>query len=93
MGDEPLSGRDASTLHYATPARHTRRIRPGLALIGGMFLVLTGALTLIVGFAMIRDLNLSRDLETACAFAICIFSATCLIAGLPLIYRGSRDDD
>jgi hypothetical protein len=90
MGDRPLSEPDPGTLDYATPVQRLRRIRPVPAMIGGVFLVLIAALTLLIGFAMISKLSLSGDLEVVGAFAVCIFSALCLIAGIPLIYRGSR---
>jgi hypothetical protein len=65
------------------------------ALIGGMFLVLVAALTLVLGFIVIAEYRgyTSSDFSIALAFAVCIFSATCLCAGLPLMYRGSRADD
>jgi len=60
-----------------------------------MFLVVVAAFTLILGFVVIASYRgyTSSDLSAAFAFAVCIFSGTCLCAGLPLIYRGTRADD
>ena len=95
MGDRPLVDPSVSTLHYATPVQRFKRVRALPALFGGMFLVVIGALELIIGFVIVAeyDNSMSSDFSTALAFAVCIFSASCLFAGLPLIYRGTRADD
>jgi hypothetical protein len=96
VGDQPLAQDAANaTLHYATPVQRLKRVRALPALFGGMFLVLVGAILLIIGFVVIAAYGgyASSDFRTALAFAVCIFSATCLLAGLPLIYRGTRADD
>ena len=97
MGDAALGDPvPTTTLHYATPAgRQPRRVRPVPALIGGMFLVVISALELIIGFIIVAeyDNSMSSDFSTALAFAVCVFSASCLFAGLPLIYRGTRADE
>ena len=82
-------------LNYATPVQRLKRVRALPALFGGMFLVVIAALELIIGFIIVAeyDNSMSSDFSTALAFAVCIFSAACLFAGLPLIYRGTRADD
>ncbi len=91
LGDAPPT----AALPYATPAHGQTRFRSMPALFGGMFLVLVAAFTLVVGFIVIASYRgyTSSDFSVALAFGVCIFSATCLAAGLPLIYRGSRADD
>ena len=95
MGDHALADPAPSTLNYATPVQRLKRIRALPALFAGMFLVVISALELIIGFIIVAeyDNSMSSDFSTALAFAVCIFSATCLFAGLPLIYRGTRADD
>ena len=97
MGDAALGDpAGTTTLHYATPAgRQPRRVRPLPALIGGMFLVFMAALTLLVGFIVIAEYRgyMNGEFSVALAVAVCVFSATCLFAGLPLIYRGTRADE
>ena len=95
MGDGPLNAPPDATLHYATPVQRLKRVRALPALFGGMFLVLIAAFTLILGFIVVAAYRgyMNSDLSAAFAFAVCVFSATCLCAGLPLIYRGTRADD
>ena len=95
MGDHALTDPPPSTLHYATPVQRLKRVRALPALFAGMFLVVVSALELIIGFIIVAeyDNSMSSDFSTALAFAVCVFSATCLFAGLPLIYRGTRVDD
>ena len=95
MGDPAVSDPTDVTLHYATPVQRWKRVRALPALFGGMFLVLVGAFTLILGFIVVASYRgyINGDLSTGFAFAVCIFSGTCLCAGLPLIYRGTRADD
>jgi hypothetical protein len=95
MGDRPLVDPSVSTLHYATPVQRLKRVRALPALFGGMFLVIVSAFTLIVGFVVGAEYrsSMTSDFSTALAVAVCIFSATCLFAGLPLIYRGTRADE
>ena len=95
MGDRALTDPTASTLHYATPVQRLKRVRALPALFGGMLLVVISALELIIGFVIVAeyDNSMSSDFSTALAFAVCVFSASCLFAGLPLIYRGTRADE
>ena len=95
MGDGALTNPAASTLNYATPVQRLKRVRALPALFAGMFLVVLSALELIIGFVIVAEYrnSMSSDFSTAFVAAICIFCATCLLAGLPLIYRGTRADD
>jgi len=95
MGDRALTDPALSTLNYATPVQRLKRVRGLPALFAGMFLVVISALELIIGFVIVAEYrnSMSSDFSTALAAAVCIFCATCLFAGLPLIYRGTRADD
>jgi len=97
MADQSLTRDppDSNTLNYATPVQRLRRVRSVPALIGGIFLVLVAALTLLIGFVMIAeyDNRISSDFSITIGFAVCIFSGICLLSGIPLIYRGSQADD
>ncbi len=96
MGIERMTEPTSQAMQYETPARPARRrIRSTSAMVGGMFLVLIAPLTLIVGFVVINEYRgyTMSDFSVAFAFAVCTFSAACLFAGLPLIYRGTRADD
>ena len=95
MGDGPLDDPAPSTLHYATPVQRLKRVRALPALFAGMFLIVVAAFTLILGFVVIASYRgyMNSNLSDVFASAVCVFSATCLFAGLPLIYRGTRVDD
>jgi hypothetical protein len=95
VGDGPLNAPPEATFHYATPVQRLKRVRALPAMFGGMFLVLVAAFTLILGFIVVASYRgyIDSDLSAAFGFAVCLFSATCLWAGLPLIYRGTRADD
>ena len=95
MADQQLGDATPSTLHYATPVQRLKRVRPVTALVGGMFLVLVAAITLLLGFIVIAEYQgyLGSGPGVILTFACVFFSAICLFCGLPLIYRGSRGDD
>ena len=87
----------STTLSYATPGQSRRRrpVNAGLALAGGIFLVSLGAVVLVGGLLMYVSLRnrLSGDAEVAMMASTLIFSAVCLFAGLPLIYRAARANE
>jgi hypothetical protein len=70
-------------------------VNPALALTGGIFLASLGALVLIFGLVFYSQVTyrLGSDERLAMLSSTIVFSAVCLFAGLPLIYRAARGNE
>ena len=90
MSTNPMINRREDVVPYATPVGRT--LRPSTAVLAGGGLVAVAAVVLLVGIVTAAEYKgiLGSDLTVTALVMAGLFSLICLVAGLILLFRGSR---